>query len=49
MASPLPKSQVGDLEGGYVDTEIIRAKANDYIMILADIGCTSSRRQQLFM
>ena len=37
------------LEGGYVDTEIIRAKANDYIMILADIGCTSSRRQQLYV
>jgi hypothetical protein len=37
------------LEGGYVDTEIIRAKANDYIMILADIGCTPSRRQQLFV
>ena len=37
------------LEGGYVDTEIIRAKANDYIMILADIACTSSRRQQLFI
>jgi hypothetical protein len=37
------------LEGGYVDTEIIRAKANDYLMILADIGCTPSRRQQLFV
>lgn len=36
------------LEGGYVDTEIIRAKAGDYLMILADIRCTSSNRQQLF-
>jgi hypothetical protein len=36
-------------ENGYVDTEILRAKANDYVMIMADIACTSSRKQQLFM
>ena len=36
-------------ENGYVDTEILRAKANDYVMIMADIACTSSRKQQLFI
>jgi hypothetical protein len=36
-------------ENGYVDTEILRAKANDYVMIMADIACTSSRKQQLFV
>jgi len=36
-------------ENGYVDTEILRAKTNDYVMIMADIACTSSRKQQLFM
>jgi hypothetical protein len=35
-------------ENGYVDTEILRAKANDYVMIMADIACTSSRKQQLY-
>ena len=36
-------------ENGYVDTEILRAKTNDYVMIMADIACTSSRKQQLFV
>ena len=36
-------------ERGYVDTEILRAKNGDYVMIMADIGCTSSNRQMLFM
>jgi hypothetical protein len=36
-------------ENGYVDTEILRAKSNDYVMIMADIACTSSRKQQLFI
>ena len=36
-------------ENGYVDTEILRAKANDYVMIMADIACTPSRKQQLFV
>lgn len=36
-------------ENGYVDTEILRAKAGDYVMIMADIGCTSARRQMLFV
>ena len=36
-------------ERGYVDTEILRAKSGDYVMIMADIGCTSSNRQMLFM
>ena len=37
------------LEGGYVDTEVLRAKDGEWLMILADIGCTSSRNQKLFM
>jgi len=37
------------LEGGYVDTEMLRAKDGEWLMILADIGCTSSRNQKLFM
>lgn len=37
------------LEGGYVDTEIVRAKPGDYVMVLADIGCTSDRNQKLFV
>lgn len=37
------------LENGYVDTEIVRAKPGDYVMILADIGCTSDRNQKLFV
>jgi hypothetical protein len=36
-------------ENGYVDTEILRAKTNDYVMIMADIACTPSRKQQLFI
>jgi len=36
-------------ENGYVDTEILRAKANDYVMIMADIACTPSNRQMLFV
>jgi hypothetical protein len=36
------------LEGGFVDTEILRAQDGDWLMILADIGCTSSRNQKLF-
>jgi hypothetical protein len=36
-------------ENGYVDTEILRAKNGDYVMIMADIACTSTRRQMLFM
>ncbi len=36
------------LEGGYVDTEVLRAKDGDWLMILADIACTSSNRQELF-
>ena len=36
------------LEGGYVDTEVLRAKDGDWIMIMADIACTSSNRQELF-
>jgi hypothetical protein len=36
-------------ENGYVDTEILRAKPNDYVMIMADIACTSSNRQMLFV
>lgn len=35
-------------EGGYVDTEVLRAKDGDWIMIMADIACTSSGRQELF-
>ena len=37
------------LEGGYVDTEVLRAKDGDWIMILADIACTSSNRQELYV
>ena len=36
-------------ENGYVDTEILRAKDGDYVMIMADIACTSTNRQMLFM
>ncbi len=36
-------------ENGYVDTEILRAKPNDYVMIMADIACTASNRQMLFV
>ncbi|MEY2723131.1 MAG: hypothetical protein RIS57_1038, partial [Actinomycetota bacterium] len=36
-------------ENGYVDTEILRAKPNDYVMIMADIACTSTNRQMLFV
>lgn len=36
-------------ENGYVDTEILRAKNADYVMIMADIGCTPSNRQMLFV
>lgn len=36
-------------EGGYVDTEVIRAKDGDWVMIMADIACTSSNRQELFV
>ncbi|NDF90169.1 MAG: hypothetical protein EB113_06285 [Actinobacteria bacterium] len=36
-------------ENGYVDTEILRAKNGDYVMIMADIGCTPSNRQMLFV
>lgn len=36
-------------ENGYVDTEILRAKPNDYVMIMADIACTPSNRQMLFV
>jgi len=36
-------------ENGYVDTEILRAKDGDYVMIMADIACTSSNRQMLFV
>jgi len=35
-------------EGGYVDTEVIRAKDGDWVMIMADIACTSSNRQELY-
>ena len=37
------------LEGGYVDTEMLRAKDGEWLMILADIGCTASRNQKLFI
>lgn len=36
-------------EGGFVDTEIIRSKDGDWVMIMADIACTSSNRQELFV
>ena len=36
-------------EGGFVDTEVIRAKDGDWVMIMADIACTSSNRQELFV
>jgi len=36
-------------ENGYVDTEILRAKTGDYVMIMSDIACTSSNRQMLFV
>jgi hypothetical protein len=37
------------LEGGYVDTEVLRAKDGDWVMILADIACTASNNQKLFV
>lgn len=37
------------LEGGYVDTEMLRAKDGEWLMILADIGCTASNNQKLFV
>jgi len=37
------------LEGGYVDTEVLKAKDGDWVMILADIACTASNRQELFV
>lgn len=37
------------LEGGYVDTEVLRANNGDWLMILADIACTSSNNQKLFV
>jgi cell division septation protein DedD len=36
-------------ENGYVDTEILRAKSGDYVMIMSDIACTSSNRQMFFV
>ena len=36
-------------ENGYVDTEILRAKSSDYVMVMADIACTSTNRQMLFI
>lgn len=37
------------LENGYVDTEILRAANGSWVMILADIGCTSDGNQKLFV
>ena len=37
------------LEGGYVDTEVLRAKDGEWLMILADIACTASNNQKLFV
>lgn len=37
------------LENGYVDTEILRTTNGSWLMILADIGCTSDRNQKLFV
>jgi len=37
------------LEGGFVDTKVLRAKDGDWVMILADIGCTSTNNQKLFV
>jgi hypothetical protein len=37
------------LENGYVDTEILRTQSGSWLMILADIGCTSDRNQKLFV
>ncbi|NDH92891.1 MAG: hypothetical protein EBY79_07355, partial [Actinobacteria bacterium] len=37
------------LEGGYVDTEMLRVKDGEWLMILADIACTSSNNQKLFI
>ena len=37
------------LENGYVDTEILRTASGSWLMILADIGCTSDRNQKLFV
>ena len=36
-------------ENGYVDTEILRAKSGDYVMIMSDIACTSTNRQMFFI
>lgn len=35
-------------EGGYVDTEVLRAKDGEWLMILADIACTANN-QKLFV
>lgn len=37
------------LENGYVDTEILRTSSGSWLMILADIGCTSDGNQKLFV
>ena len=37
------------LENGYVDTEILRTSNVSWVMILADIGCTSDGNQKLFV
>jgi len=37
------------LENGFVDTEILRTTSGSWLMILADIGCTSDRNQKLFV
>lgn len=37
------------LENGYVDTEVLRAANGSWVMILADIGCTSDGNQKLFV
>lgn len=37
------------LENGYVDTETLRTTNGSWVMILADIGCTSDRNQKLFV
>jgi ribosomal protein S27E len=37
------------LEGGYGDTEVLRAKDGDWVMIVADLACTASNNQKLFV
>lgn len=37
------------LEGGFVDTEVLRIRGGEWLMILADIACTASRNQKLFV